>query len=103
MNNYKQLTSKSLEELARWLDINGKFDDSPWEKWFNEKYCSNCASVICTCVDAKEKLGIKPFYKRSIECAYCELENKCKFFPDMEEIPDNRDIIEMWLKEKTGV
>ena len=31
-------------------------------------------------------------------CYWCELENKCKYFLDLDEVPDNKMIIKMWLK-----
>ena len=95
MNNFENLKSLSLESLATWLDINVRFDDSPWMKWFDKKYCRNCESIECTYVDYWKS----DEHNCKVECAYCELEHKCRFFPDMEDIPDNRDIIELWLKE----
>ena len=99
MTIYEQFTAMSVEELSRWLDKHGQFDGSPWMLWFEKNYCKKCESIKCSYITAKEKLGIEPFYERSVECTYCELEKKCKFFPDIDDVPDNRDIIEMWLKE----
>ena len=89
MNKYEQLISMSLDDFARWLDINGKFEGSPWMLWFTNKYCENCEPIKCRYPEGTHEFN----------CSYCELENKCKFFPAMEETPDNRDMIEMWLKE----
>lgn len=80
----KQLTA---EGFATWLDINGKFDGSPWMEWFSSTYCDNCEPL-------------KGFYadgKHEVIFSYCEAENKCKFFPDLNETPNNEDIIKMWL------
>ena len=44
--------------------------------------------------------GFKLLFKNETECSYCEIHKKCRYFPDMEEIPSNTDIIEMWLKEE---
>ena len=100
VNNYEQLTTFSLEDLASWLDKNGQFDGSPWITWFDEKYCKNCPPIELNYEDSVRILNIKPFYRGTSTCAYCEQEKKCKFFPDMVETPDNRDIIELWLKEQ---
>jgi ATP-dependent helicase/DNAse subunit B len=52
-------------------------------------------------VDAEEKLGITPFsYSGEIECTYCELENKCRFFQELDDVPDNKEMIKMWLEEE---
>jgi hypothetical protein len=69
---------------------------------FTEKYCSKCESIKCKYADAEEKLGFSPFsYSGEIECAYCELENKCRFFSELEDAPSNVEMIKMWLIEET--
>jgi replicative superfamily II helicase len=100
MTHYDQVTSKSLEELAEWLDVNGQHDDSPWMSWFNENYCNRCESIECSYTESGAH--IENLYNRRItfECSYCELENKCKFFPDYTGVLDNKDIIKLWLKEE---
>lgn len=98
MNNFERLTLMSLDDLAEWLDKNGSFDDSPWLNSFNEKYCEKCESIECQYTDAKEKLGITPFYDETIECAYCEIYNKCRYFENAEEVPDNLEMIKLWLE-----
>ena len=101
MINFERLQSMSIDELAEWLDKNCMFDNSPWLNSFNEKYCEKCESIKCKYVDAEEKLGITPFsYSGEIECTYCELENKCRFFQELEDVPDNKEMIKMWLEEE---
>lgn len=100
MTNYKMFTSFSKDELVAWLANYCHFDSSPWMEWFDDTYCNKCEPIECTYVESEEKLGIKPFYERSIKCTYCELEHKCKYFPDMSDIPDNKDIIRMWLEQE---
>ena len=96
----------SLDDLAEWLDKNGSFDMAPWSEWFSTRYCTNCESIKCKYVDANEKLGFTPYpfgsYSGNIECAYCELENKCRFFPELETTPSNLDTIKMWLIEEAS-
>ena len=41
MTNFQHLQSISIDELAKWLDEYGQFDNSPWSTWFAEKYCDN--------------------------------------------------------------
>jgi len=105
VNNFENLKKMSLEDFAAWLDENGMFDNSSWTNWFAKKYCDNCESIECRYVEAKEKLGITPFYDDTIECAYCELADesgikRCRFFPDLDDIPNNREVIKMWLEEE---
>lgn len=101
MTNFEYIKTLSLEELAEWLDKNGSFDDSPWLNSFNEKYCSKCESIEVTYEDSINKLGLEPlFYDCTTECTYCELENKCQFFSELDDVPDNKEMIKLWLIEE---
>ena len=101
MNNFKRIQSMTVDELAEWLDENGQFDSAPWSEWFSKKYCNNCESIKCKYADTEEKLGITKFsYSGEIECAYCELEKNCRFFPELDDVPDNREVIKLWLEEE---
>lgn len=105
MTNFENLKKMSLEDFAEWLDKHGMFDGSPWLNDFNKKYCEKCESVEIKYTDAKKKLGLEPFYEESFECAFCELvdENgvkRCRFFPELDDVPDNKEMIEMWLIEE---
>ena len=92
MNNFEKLKSMTVSELADWLDKYSQFDDSPWATWFNDTYCSKCEPIKCK-VDEKNAF----FLGHTIDCAYCEIEKKCRFFEKLETIPDNRKILELWL------
>lgn len=99
MNNFNKLKAFNINQLAEWLDENGQFDTSPWLKWFAQKYCNHCESIECKYAEAKEKLGIEPFFMDdTIECAYCEIYGNCRFFKEFEDVPDNREMIKMWLE-----
>lgn len=106
MTNFKHLQTMSVDQLADWLDKNGMFDGSPWNDWFNKRFCENCESIECKYEVSKEKLGIEPLFKgNTIECAFCELADdagvkRCRFFPELDDIPDNKKAIEMWLIEE---
>ena len=105
MTNLQKIKDMSLDELADWLDDNVYVEDAPWMKWWDEQYCSKCESVECHFMAAQEKLGITTLLGDTIECAYCELadENgvrKCRFFQDLDHVPDHLEIIKMWLEEE---
>ena len=104
MTNLEKLKEMPIKELAEWLDENGMFDNSPWSNWFNENYCEKCESVKCKYEDAEKTVGFTPYlfgyYNGDLECAYCEIENKCRFFPELDDVPDNKEVIEMWLIEE---
>lgn len=91
MNNFEKLKSMSVDELAEWLDKNGIIDNSPWMEDFNKKYCNNCESVMCKYEDGN----------REFPCSYCEIYDKCKFFNELNEVPNNKEIIKMWLESES--
>lgn len=103
MTRFEEFKNMDIETLVEWICENGQFDGSPWMTWWDENYCQQCDPIECRYVEAKEKLGIEPFYERSIECAYCELEHKCRFFMEMDEIPSCKDIVKMWLESEVEV
>ena len=101
MTNFEILKAKSIDELAEWLDENGQFDGAPWTEWFDVNYCKKCDPI--TCKVKSTSIGITPLFpEQEIDVSYCELEKKCKFFPDSEGIPDMKDIIKLWLKAEVN-
>lgn len=91
MTEFDKIKNMNLEELAEWLDVVCSFsDDSPWMKWFSEKFCDNCPPVQT----------FVPYLNKEAECSYCELNGNCKFFPDLLDTPENKQIIKMWLESE---
>ena len=91
MTNYDRIKSMNVLALAAWLDEHGNFDNSPWINRFDSLYCKKCKPIMCHHEETPE---------REFPCAYCELENKCRYFPDMNRVPNNEDIIKMWLESE---
>jgi hypothetical protein len=88
MTNFSNLTTMSLYEFAEWLDENGMWDNSPWLLWFDKTYCQRCDSIK----------GFVPEFNKECKCAYCEAYANCRFFPNMDHVPDCKETITMWLK-----
>ena len=99
MNNFENLKSLSLEGFANWLYMNCQFEDSPWANWFDDTYCTKCERIECSSAEYWNN-DTEPYQTNIVECAYCEFEDKCRYFPDLEEIPDNLEIIKMWLRQE---
>ena len=85
---FDKFRSMDIDELAEWLDEHGQFDSSPRVSRFDQKSCKNCEDIMCKYEDGE----------REFPCSYCELNGNCKFFPDLDEAPDNKRIIKMWLE-----
>ena len=81
----------TIDELASWLSKHGDFDSSPWMEWFDRNLCANCEP---------EEVYVADLGGRKMTCAWCELHHKCKYFQDMAEIPDNEEIIKLWLESE---
>lgn len=94
MTNFDKLKAMTIDEFAEWLDKNGEFDNSPWICWWDSHYCQKCESI-----SLKMKIGDTEHIS---EASYCEVNNgKCRFFPDRDESPSNKQIIKMWLETET--
>lgn len=92
MTVFEFITSMSIDELAELLDEYGMFDGSPWMDLFDKNYCLKCESEIVRIPNIDGE--------RVEEAGWCELHGKCKYFQDMDEIPDNKAIIKMWLEKE---
>ena len=88
MTRIEELKNMNADAIAAWMDKFVRVDDSPYMKWFDETYCKRCEPIMC-CYPGSEF---------EFPCAWCELENKCKFFPDMSKAPGVKEIIKMWLE-----
>lgn len=90
MTRFEYFKNMGIDTFSEWLDEHGQFDDSPWMMDFDRKYCQNCEPIMCHYEDSE----------REFPCSYCEVHEKCKFFPDMIEAPGNKEIIKMWLESE---
>ena len=82
------IKSYTIDEMADFLDEYTSSGDSPWNDWFDENYCEKCMPEIST----------ESYYYGYMECAYCELHGNCKYFQNMKEVPNNKEVIKMWLE-----
>ena len=96
MTQFEKLKTMTIEQFAEWLDEHGYFDGSPWMTWFDENYCNNCPSEHGYLPDDS---GEERYYVPT-EFAWCEANGKCKFFPEMDEEPEPKDIVKMWLESE---
>lgn len=87
MNNFERLKSMSVEELTEWLDKHIQFCASPWCRWFDTKYCKNYEPIMCN----------YPNSEFQFPCAWCELNEKCKYFSEVDGQPKTRDFVKMLL------
>lgn len=93
MTNYETLKNMTIDELTEWLDEYAEFSGSPWLTWFDKTYCQKC----------EPETDYVPYLDKNMEFSWCELNNdKCKFFPCADEVPNNKQIIRLWLECDAG-
>lgn len=98
MTNFEKFKLMNIEELSEWLTQYGQFENSPWINWWNETYCKNCDTEITYVINPKT--GIKS--DKPSECTWCEIHNKCRYFQELDEVPDIKEMIKMWLENNVG-
>ena len=91
MTIFEKIKAMNIDELAEWIDKNGDYNESPWINWWNDTYCKRCESEF---VYSKH-------FGRDVECAWCEVNEKCRFFQEIDEVPNCKQIIKMWLESET--
>lgn len=97
MTVYENIHSKSIDELVEWLDKNGAYSESPWERWFDKNYCRKCKPVIARAVTDQ----YEDYWSGEHEFAYCELHGNCRYFQDMKSTPNRKQIIRLWLESES--
>jgi len=90
MTVFDSAKSKNIDELVEWLDKNGAYDYTPWDKWFDRTYCKKCEAV-------KDYVD---YLHGEHEFCWCELHNKCRFFQDMDRTPNRKQVIKLWLESE---
>ena len=90
MTVFEKIRSMDIDEFAEFLDDNWTHDNDPTIEWWNQKYCNNCDPIR----DWAE------CFKTEVDFAWCELNGKCKYFPDLDEVPDSKQMIKMWLESE---
>lgn len=81
---------KDIDRFVDWLEKYWTTYDSPWIKWWDDNYCKKCES---------EKTYVAEL-DRECEVAWCESNERCKFFKEMQDIPNDKQIIKMWLESE---
>lgn len=99
MTIFESIKSKNIDELAEWLDKYGTYDYAPWIEWFDKTYCQKCEAIMMPREEYARIAGwSRSDYCGNIECAYCEIHKKCRYFQDMNKVPNNIETIKMWLE-----
>ena len=86
MTVFEKIKSMNIDEFTEWFEENCVHDSDPCIKWWDRTYCKNCEAVI----------------KNEMKYGYCELNDKCRFFDDMDSVPSIKQTIKMWLESEGG-
>lgn len=92
MNNYERIRNMSIDDLAEFLDERWSHDNDPSIEWWNRKYCGHCEPVM--------KHVNFSGRETEMDFAWCEVNGKCKYFPELEEYPNTKQMMKLWLEEE---
>lgn len=90
MTNFEKLKSMNEKEISEFLDSIIGTDEDPWIVWFNKRYCENCETIR----------GYSLIPNIYDDFTYCEVNGNCRYFQDKDDIPDNKEMIELWLESE---
>lgn len=88
MTRFEKFKNIDIDALTEWLDEHINPDESPWSQWFNENYCQKCESIRT----------FVHYLNGEHECAWCEVNDKCKYFQELDKTLSCKDIVRMWLE-----
>lgn len=92
MTVFENIKAMDIDEFAEWYEENCMHDDDPSIKWWDDTYCKNCEPIIGY---------VKGHYDRKMEFCQCEIYGNCRFFQDMDDIPDCKQMIKLWLESES--
>lgn len=90
MTVFEKIKSMNIDEFAEWYDKYCTHDDDQCITWWNDNYCIKC----------KPEIGRYKDSDRDIEFCWCELHGKCKYFQDLDEVPDTLYMTRLWLESE---
>lgn len=89
--NFNVIKNFNIDELADFINKYCEWEYSPWEKWFTTNFCNSCERVMCHLINSTNEFPI----------SWCDLnDNKCKFFPNLENGLSNKELIKIWLSKE---
>ena len=88
MTVFKQIKNMTLDELAVWIRDNWLHDGDLVIDWWDKNYCQKCEP---------EKITF-PNIDHEYECCYCEKYDKCRYFTELDKMPDDLMRVKLWLQ-----
>lgn len=89
MTIFEKINSMNIDEMASWLSCLSYYDDTLWLSWWEDTFCKDCYAEMVQIEEGKW-----------IPCTWCELNDKCRCFPEIDDIPSDEDVIRMWLESE---
>lgn len=92
MKMIEKIQSMNIYEFTDFLNEYVECHSAPWTRWFDENYCKKCYAEIIQNANTSKLM----------EYSYCELNDKCRFFENMDfdDVLDDKRIIRMWLNSE---
>ena len=83
---FEEINAMNIDEFAEWFSKNCSHDTDPCITWWNDTYCKNCGDSDDSNVEFKY--------------SWCELNGNCKFFQNMDHVPNPVEMVKLWLESE---
>lgn len=90
MTVFEKIKSMNIDEFASWFDKHCTHDNDLCITWWNDTYCNKCEPIIGRYEDSD----------RDIEFSWCEIYGKCRFFQEIEHVPNTLEMTKLWLESE---
>ena len=95
MTRFEKFKNMNIDEMVEELYKHSD-KEMPWDEWFDKKYCLDCPAIT-----KKVQSILSEDHMVDREYSYCELNECCRYFPELTEYDKSeKRIIKMWLEEK---
>lgn len=96
MNVFEKIKSMNIDEFTEWFSKNHIDAIDQSMEWWNNTYCSKCESEIVYVPDDTSENT----WRTECEVAWCEVNDNCKYFQDLDDAPDYKQIVRLWLESE---
>lgn len=86
MTVFEKFKSMSIDDFAKWYE-DKLYEEDPCIDWWDNTYCKKCMAD-----DSYESDGL------SYE--WCNIHGKCKYFQELDNVPDFKQMIKIWLESE---
>ena len=88
MTVFEQIKNMDIDEFTAWITVNWLYSGDLVIDWWDKTYCRKCKP---------EKITF-PNIDHEYECSYCGEYDKCRYFTELDKMPDDLMRVKLWLQ-----